>query len=208
MNHVSIALTPLVRCVPESAARPVLLVDLVREAQARRRAAAATADDPDAVERTVKQLVARGFLFDPNAAAALNLAQLPDVLTRQLPVGLYPEAAGPDFIDWRDLALVAQSTPPRPAPVLRPDGPELSHRPGGEWLYARINLPCSAMNEALTRHLPGLVNDLHDRIDRWFFVRYTDRDPHLCIRFHGEPHVLAGALPSSTPRSADFGRRG
>jgi thiopeptide-type bacteriocin biosynthesis protein len=30
--------------------------------------------------------------------------------------------------------------------------------------------------------------------DGWFFVRYTDPDPHLRIRFHGEPAALLGPL--------------
>ncbi|MYQ96588.1 hypothetical protein GTY20_37815 [Streptomyces sp. SID4946] len=70
-----------------------------------------------------------------------------------------------------------------------------SHSPGGDWLYVRINLPYGAMDELLARHIPGLVNSLYDRVDRWFFVRYADPEPHLRVRFHGEPHALVGALP-------------
>ena len=33
-----------------------------------------------------------------------------------------------------------------------------------------------------------------DTADDWFFIRYADPDPHLRLRFHGQPDRLAGKL--------------
>ncbi len=30
--------------------------------------------------------------------------------------------------------------------------------------------------------------------DSWFFIRYADPDPHLRIRFHGDPERLTGTF--------------
>jgi len=66
--------------------------------------------------------------------------------------------------------------------------------PGGEWLYAKLYAGPDRHAELLAEHVSRLVADLPDGVDRWFFLRYADPEPHLRLRFHGEPTTLAGAL--------------
>ncbi|MFG3280317.1 lantibiotic dehydratase [Streptomyces sp. NPDC048111] len=85
---------------------------------------------------------------------------------------------------------VATSRPPRAQPVQPP------HLVGGPWLYAKLYLAYERHDEVIATHLPGLLTDLGDHADRWFFLRYGDPDPHLRFRFHGSPERLAReALP-------------
>ncbi len=67
------------------------------------------------------------------------------------------------------------------------------HLPGGEWLYASLYCAAERHDELLGAELPTLVRSLPAGVDRWFFLRYRDRDqPQLRVRFHGTPGVLAG----------------
>lgn len=84
-----------------------------------------------------------------------------------------------------------------PRRVPRGQAPRLCHLPGGEWLYAKLYSTRGRQDELLGRHLPGLVTDLPSSVDRWFFIRYRDPDPHLRLRFHGDPAELnAHLLPA------------
>ena len=64
--------------------------------------------------------------------------------------------------------------------------------PGSEWLYAKLY----AGVPTLDRLLQTVLADAIDRIaasgaaSRWFFLRYNDPDPHVRLRFHGEPRRL------------------
>ncbi|MEK8106376.1 thiopeptide-type bacteriocin biosynthesis protein [Micromonospora sp. M12] len=69
------------------------------------------------------------------------------------------------------------------------------HLPGGEWLYALVYCSGERQDELL-RAVPALAAGLD--VDRWFFLRYGDPDPHLRLRFHGAPAVLTtGCCPGS-----------
>lgn len=67
--------------------------------------------------------------------------------------------------------VVAQAPPPRP------------HLPGGEWVYAKLYASAARHDELLAEHVARLAVD--SGVDRWFFIRYRDPDPHLRLRFHG-----------------------
>ncbi|MFF8918922.1 lantibiotic dehydratase [Streptomyces sp. NPDC015032] len=70
------------------------------------------------------------------------------------------------------------------------------HLPGGEWIFAKLYSSESAQNELLSAFVPALVRDVADSIDRWFFIRYADPDPHVRIRFHGDPEkIYQNVLP-------------
>ncbi|NKI42863.1 lantibiotic dehydratase [Streptomyces physcomitrii] len=69
------------------------------------------------------------------------------------------------------------------------------------WLYGRLYVATSRHNELLTEQLPLLLAALPSGVDRWFFIRYIDSEPHLRLRFHAEPDVLAGQL---TPLMLDW----
>ncbi|UJB45778.1 lantibiotic dehydratase [Streptomyces sp. A1-5] len=77
--------------------------------------------------------------------------------------------------------------PPRPRPGV--------HLPGGEWLSTAWYAPAARHEELLAVHLPALVDQLPAEVDRWFFLRHRDAyGPHLALRFHAPPEVLAGKL--------------
>jgi mRNA interferase HicA len=42
--------------------------------------------------------------------------------------------------------------------------------------------------------LPRLLSRLPSEVDRWFFLRYLDPEPHLRLRFHGDPAALAARV--------------
>ncbi len=58
--------------------------------------------------------------------------------------------------------------------------------PGSEWLYYKLYCGIKTADEILTDVLQPLSENLinENRIDSWFFIRYSDPDPHLRIRFH------------------------
>jgi thiopeptide-type bacteriocin biosynthesis protein len=89
------------------------------------------------------------------------------------------------------IALAATTGPthparPRPTAALVLSTNRAAHHvPGvGDWLS--VHLPCrpDQQTTVLTRHLPGLLNELDIRdTDRWWFLRHTDQGHHLRLRF-------------------------
>ncbi|MFB7913925.1 lantibiotic dehydratase [Streptomyces sp. NPDC056061] len=74
---------------------------------------------------------------------------------------------------------------------------ETLHLPGGEWIFAKLYSSESTQNELLSTFVSALVRDVADSIDRWHFIRYADPDPHLRIRFHGDPErICQKVLPA------------
>ncbi|WP_326655557.1 lantibiotic dehydratase [Streptomyces anthocyanicus] len=82
--------------------------------------------------------------------------------------------------------------PVRPVPV-RP-APVRIHLPGEDWLFVKWYAEPSAHDALLTEHLPALLSEVEDEVDRWFFLRYQDPEPHLRLRFHGDPGALNGRV--------------
>ncbi|MGW2600221.1 lantibiotic dehydratase [Streptomyces klenkii] len=76
-----------------------------------------------------------------------------------------------------------------------------THHPGSHWLYAKLFCSPERHDEILTAHLPGLLDGSGTR---WFYLRYADPDPHLRLRFHGEPADLGGRL---LPRLGEWAAR-
>ena len=66
--------------------------------------------------------------------------------------------------------------------------------PGGEWVFAKLYSAPERHREILGDHLPRLLRAAPPAVDRWFFLRYADPDPHLRLRLHGDPEVLNAAL--------------
>ncbi len=93
---------------------------------------------------------------------------------------------------------IAISGAERPTPrAAAPAAVRRRYLPGGEWLFAKLYSTAQHHDELLTEHLGALISALPDGIDRWFFIRYADPDPHLRLRFHGEPGALhADLLPA------------
>ncbi|MCX6212985.1 lantibiotic dehydratase [Spirosoma sp.] len=61
-----------------------------------------------------------------------------------------------------------------------------SFLPGSEWLYIKVYVGNKTGDKILTQTVGTLANKFYEQgwIDRWFFLRYNDPDPHLRVRFH------------------------
>ncbi|XCM84243.1 lantibiotic dehydratase [Kitasatospora sp. HUAS MG31] len=95
-----------------------------------------------------------------------------------------PSAAAP--------ARRSEPAPLAKAPI-RP-APTRVHLPGEDWLFAKLYAEPAAQEAVLADHLPALLAEVEEDVDRWFFLRYRDPDPHLRLRFHGDPQALHGRV--------------
>ncbi|MEV0681680.1 lantibiotic dehydratase [Actinosynnema sp. NPDC050436] len=68
--------------------------------------------------------------------------------------------------------------------------------PGSDWMYVKIYIPTYVQNLFLTDVLHPALSDLIEagRCTKWFFIRYRDPEPHLRLRFHGNPEAMVSAL--------------
>jgi thiopeptide-type bacteriocin biosynthesis protein len=64
--------------------------------------------------------------------------------------------------------------------------------PGSEWLYLKLYTGTGTADRLLRAGLGETVRQAvrTGAVDRWFFLRYSDPDFHLRLRFHGEPARL------------------
>ena len=58
--------------------------------------------------------------------------------------------------------------------------------PGSEWVYFKIYTGTKTADAILKNELYGYVREMmkNDRIDKWFFIRYSDPDFHIRLRLH------------------------
>lgn len=103
-------------------------------------------------------------------------------------------------------------TVPRPAPISsrehrRPSVPHLLHRSslGSNWLFAKLYAPFSTHESLLIGPVRDLVRQVarYAEADLHFFIRYADPDPHLRLRFRGDPHTLVENLLPRITRWAE-----
>ncbi|MER7757993.1 lantibiotic dehydratase [Kitasatospora sp. NPDC097643] len=140
----------------------------------------------------------------------------PTVLQEDLaPAGEGGWLHGPDGARTTELVVPLRRRTPQPSatpPVRRPlpaPHPRTAEPPGGPWLFARLAAAEARHDEILADHLPRLLADLPDAVDRWFFIRYRDPAPHLRLRFHGTPPALAAdLLPALHDWTLDLRRAG
>ncbi|MFC5721686.1 lantibiotic dehydratase [Streptomyces gamaensis] len=100
------------------------------------------------------------------------------------------------------LVRTTPGTAPPPA-VPRVHRPRPTYGPGSPWLHAKLYCAPEHQDTVLTRELPALLEHLPPGVDRWFYLRYTDPDPHLRLRFHSGPHTFGGRLLPRLGRWAD-----
>jgi thiopeptide-type bacteriocin biosynthesis protein len=64
---------------------------------------------------------------------------------------------------------------------------------GEEWLYYKIYCGVKTADDLLLHVVKPICTQLLEEqcIDKWFFIRYSDPDPHLRLRFHvtSEEHI-------------------
>ena len=83
---------------------------------------------------------------------------------------------------------------------------ERLHLLGSDWLYIKLYAGQTRHNDLLA----GPVRDFTGEAlrcglaDSWFFIRYADPDPHLRLRFQGDPNTLITKL---LPELAMWGRQ-
>ncbi|MGH3824338.1 MAG: lantibiotic dehydratase, partial [Pseudonocardiaceae bacterium] len=105
------------------------------------------------------------------------------------------EAPDPHDYGWtgghaHEIVIPLAATEPPPAPPsTRRAGPirvtyHPGHTPGSSgWLYARLYGHPDRQAAILTSHLPDLLSAWEDSQPHdWWFLRYRDPDPHLCLR--------------------------
>jgi hypothetical protein len=59
--------------------------------------------------------------------------------------------------------------------------------PGEDWAYLKVYIPAGVQDEALCGPVRALTTRAGncEQIEKWFFIRYADPDPHLRLRFKG-----------------------
>src|SRR6185436_17296037 len=64
--------------------------------------------------------------------------------------------------------------------------------PGSEWLYAKLYCGTATADQVLREVIHPAAQSIIEEgaADQWHFIRYSDPDHHLRIRFHGEPECL------------------
>jgi lantibiotic biosynthesis protein len=77
---------------------------------------------------------------------------------------------------------------------------------GSEWLYCKIYTGTDTADFVLLEVIMPLVKIMLEKkiIDKWFFIRYTDPDFHLRIRFHGDKKSYSVILDELNRRLKDF----
>lgn len=57
--------------------------------------------------------------------------------------------------------------------------------PGSEWIYLKIYAGSKTIENILSQKIGLIIRELKkgELIEKWFFIRYADPDPHLRIRF-------------------------
>jgi lantibiotic biosynthesis protein len=68
--------------------------------------------------------------------------------------------------------------------------------PGSDWLYLKLYGPETLHDDLISGPLQAIAQFALSMgvADQWFFLRYADPEPHLRIRFHGDPSRLHAEL--------------
>ena len=101
-----------------------------------------------------------------------------------IPLVLQPERGTPE----------AAIPPPRPLPSLT--AADRIRPPGSDWLFAKLYCPRAFEDDILTGPVAELCQQAlaMGAAEDWFFIRYTDPDPHLRLRFRGDSERLTKEL--------------
>lgn len=130
------------------------------------------------------------------------------ILQEPLPATEHAWLQGPDGHHLAELVvpLVQRGSRPAAPPVaphrLSSSAPTRADRvrsPGSDWLYAKLYGPADGHDELLADAVRrfGEFATGSGLAQLWFFLRYADPEPHLRVRFGGDPgQLLSGLLPA------------
>jgi thiopeptide-type bacteriocin biosynthesis protein len=132
-----------------------------------------------------------------------NGAQL--LLQEALPAPHDAWASGPGghFITELVVPLVlrhelacAAAAKSQPRPDVVAASTERLRPPGSDWLFIKLYGPRAFEDDLLTGPVPQFCQQVitAGAAESWFFIRYADPEPHLRLRFHGDPDRLLKEL--------------
>ena len=121
------------------------------------------------------------------------------LLLEDFPGGDRLVATGPEGAFTHQLVLAFLAEPERlAAPLIPPvlSETQVLHTPGSEWLFAKLYMGLHSAELLLGGPLGAWIQAVlaSGDADRWFFLRYSDPEPHLRLRFHGDPQRLWSQL--------------
>ena len=190
-------LAGITAAVRDKAATPgkiAAAVQALRTARRLPRMFAIVAGDNEVPIDLENPLLVAAFADEVAGAKRIQLQELFPALD-QLPVH------GPEgrFADEAVLTFT-RTGEPAVAPRARPPAPTARRLfvPGSEWLYAKIYCGESNADRVLRDAIAPVVRS-HE--GPWFFLRYSDPDPHVRVRFRGEPARLLGEVLPALERS-------
>jgi thiopeptide-type bacteriocin biosynthesis protein len=134
---------------------------------------------------------------DRDQATLLEFFPAPDELCASSPEGTFVHELIVPFLSPR--LSNAQTTETRAKPVEILTETNMHRRivarrfpPGSEWLYVKLYTGPATADRILRDLVKPFVKKLKKsgEVDRWFFIRLSDPDFHLRLRFHGEPDCL------------------
>lgn len=132
----------------------------------------------------------------------------PDELVAEGPDGQRAlEVVVPMIRDVRDAPRASQAVPAmapfaHPAPRVRRSFP-----PGSDWTYLKLYTGSATADVLLREEIEPLAAELTAAAaaERWFFMRYADPQPHLRVRFQGDPAAVLGPVQALAARALDAG---
>ena len=103
-----------------------------------------------------------------------------------VPIVLRTKATSSGHAPW--LPPAAATSPPAAADRLR--------APGSDWLFAKLYCPRPLEEDILTGPIADFCQQsiATSTADDWFFIRYSDPEAHLRLRFRGHPERLIRVL--------------
>jgi thiopeptide-type bacteriocin biosynthesis protein len=126
-----------------------------------------------------------------------NELVIPHVRVKQAEVEKKPEAK-----------KGAEASPPPPErpqrrPTITVPSAFRTLHPGSEWLYAKIYTGTATADHILREGVAPVVREAlsSGAIDSFFFIRYSDPDWHVRVRFHGDPARLLGEVVPALTKS-------
>lgn len=95
------------------------------------------------------------------------------------------------FLTQRPAVVTREPAPEKSRAILGADIPR-SLPPGSEWLYVKLYLGQKFEDQVISESVRPFCDNLVSAglVAKWFFIRYSDPDGHLRLRFRGDPRRL------------------